>query len=252
MRLKVVKIVRIISFIILVLLFVSTIKFLFPIIKSINTEEGRIIAQEKIKNQGILGMFLIIIIEILKIFTIFFPGEPIELLSGMCFGPVNGLIVICVGITISTFIISKIVKFLGIDFVKGLIKKEKYDKVNDMFEKYPKRVEGILFLLYFLPIVPKDFITYLGSLLPISSKRFLFISLVARFPAVFSSTLIGSFILSGNFIESLLVYVLTYSITGIFIVIYRYIVLKNGEIKENKKEEKYKTNKLMLLDKIEK
>ena len=238
MKLKVVKFIRIISFIILILFFINTINFLFPIIKSINTEEGRIIAQEKIKNQGIFGMFLIIIIEILKIFTIFFPGEPIELLSGMCFGPILGLIVIYVGITISTFIISKIVKFLGVDFVKSLIKKEKYDKVYEMLEKYPKRVEGILFLLYFLPIVPKDFITYLGSLLPMSSKRFLFISLIARFPAVFSSTLIGSFILSCKFIESLLVYVFTYSITGIIIVIYRYIILKNEVIEGNKKEEK--------------
>lgn len=240
MKLKVVKTVRIISFILLVLFFIGTINFLFPIIKSINTEEGRIVAQDKIKNQGIVGMLFIIIIEILKIFTIFFPGEPIELLSGMCFGPIVGLIVIYVGIAISTFLISKIVKFLGVDFVKSLIKEEKYDKVNDMFEKYPKRVEGILFLLYFLPIVPKDFITYFGSLLPISSKRFLFISLIARFPAVFSSTLIGSLILSGKFIESLLVYIFTYSITGIIIFIYRYIILKNEEIKEKNEDKKYK------------
>ena len=64
MKLKVVKFIRIISFIILVLFFIGAINFLFPIIKGINTEEGRIIAQEKIKNQGIFGMFLIIIIEI--------------------------------------------------------------------------------------------------------------------------------------------------------------------------------------------
>lgn len=240
MKLKVVKTVRIISFILLVLFFIGTINFLFPIIKSINTEEGRIVAQDKIKNQGIVGMLFIIIIEILKIFTIFFPGEPIELLSGMCFGPIVGLIVIYVGIAISTFLISKIVKFLGVDFVKSLIKEEKYDKVNDMFEKYPKRVEEILFLLYFLPIVPKDFITYFGSLLPISSKRFLFISLIARFPAVFSSTLIGSLILSGKFIESLLVYIFTYFITGIIIFIYRYTILRKEEIKEKNEDKKYK------------
>lgn len=240
MKLKVVKTVRIISFILLVLFFIGTINFLFPIIKSINTEEGRIVAQDKIKNQGIVGMLFIIIIEILKIFTIFFPGEPIELLSGMCFGPIVGLIVIYVGIAISTFLISKIVKFLGVDFVKSLIKEEKYDKVNDMFEKYPKRVEGILVLLYFLPIVPKDFITYFGSLLPISSKRFLFISLIARFPAVFSSTLIGSLILSGKFIESLLVYIFTYFITGIIIFIYRYTILRKEEIKEKNEDKKYK------------
>ena len=72
MKLKVVKIVRIISFILLVLFFIGTINLLFPIIKSINTEEGRIVAQDKIKNQGIVGMLFIIIIEILKIFTIFF------------------------------------------------------------------------------------------------------------------------------------------------------------------------------------
>ena len=47
-----------------------------------------------------------------------------------------------------------------------------------------------------------------------STSKFLFISLFARFPAVFSSTIVGSKILDGDIKTIIIVYLITYIISG--------------------------------------
>lgn len=228
-----VNVVRKISFVLLIILFAVVIYFVYPIIKDISTLEGRIVAKEKLNNFGILGSLLIIVLEALKVFVVMLPGEPIEILSGMCYGSFWGLIVVYIGIILSTFLISKIVKKFGVELVKEIVPDEKYEKVDNIIKTYPERIENIIFILYFLPVIPKDFLTYIGSLLPISTKRFLFISLVARFPAVFSSTFVGSRILDGDVKSIVLAYVVTYSISLIIVGIYKY-----KKSKKSKREEK--------------
>lgn len=230
MKIKHIKCIRISCFVLLILLIWIVSYFLYPILKGITSLDGRLIAKEKLSSFGIYGGLIIVIIEALKVFVIMMPGEPIELLSGMCFGPVVGLIVIYIGIFVSTFIIFKIVNKFGKEFVKSLISDEKYEKVNNMLKENPSKLENVLFILYFLPIVPKDFVTYLGGLLPISNRKFLIISFIARFPAVFSSTLIGSLLLDGKFIEMLIIYLITYLITGIFVLIYKKSIKKQNNI----------------------
>ena len=117
----------------------------------------------------------------------------------MCYGPLFGLIILYIGYTISSFLIALAVKKFGMNLVNDIVPKDKLDKVQKMLENNPKKIEITLFVLYFLPVVPKDFLTYIGSLLPISIKKFLFISLCARFPAVLSSTIVGSRILSRRY-----------------------------------------------------
>ena len=228
-----VKVVRKISFILVILLFIIIIYSIYPIFKNISTAEGRNVAKESLSKFGIGGSLIIIVLEALKVFVVMLPGEPIEILSGMCYGPVLGLLVVYIGIIISTILISKIVKKFGIDLVKDIVPEEKFNKVEEIIKTYPERIENIIFILYFLPIIPKDFLTYIGSLLPISTKKFLFISLVARFPAVFSSTFVGNKILDGDIKSIVVTYIITYSISLIIMVIYKYQKKKNSVKEKN-------------------
>ena len=59
--------------------------------------------------------------------------------------------------------------------------------------------------------------TYIGALLPIDPKRFIFISTFARFPSVISSTMAGANIVKGDFTSMIWIYVITFAITGILI-----------------------------------
>ena len=199
MKPKNLKKLRKILFLIIVIFFIFIIIKLFPLFKDLTTKEGRASFSTRIEELGLLGPFAIIAMTICKVVVVFLPGEPIELISGMCYGPLFGLIILYIGYTISSFLIALAVKKFGMNLVNDIVPKDKSDKVQKMLENNPKKIEITLFVLYFLPVIPKDFLTYIGSLLPISIKKFLFISLCARFPAVLSSTIVGSRILSRRY-----------------------------------------------------
>ena len=213
------KIIGIFILILLIILFIR----LIPTFLKLTSEEGRLEFEKIIEDLGIKGAIIIIVLEISKIILVFLPGEPIELLAGMCYGPWIGLLIMYIGITISNVIIIFLVKKYGINFVRDVVKEEKIQKINNMIDANPNRAEITLFFLYFFPFLPKDFITYVASLLPISNGKFLIISIIARFPAVFSSVLVGSKILQGKIISIIMIYVVTYIVSGIFVMVYKKI-----------------------------
>ena len=230
MKQKTLKRLRKILFFIVIIIFLIIIIKLFPIFKGLTTMEGRASFSSRIDELGCLGPFAIIAMAICKVVVIFLPGEPIELLSGMCYGPVFGLIILYIGYTISSFLIALAVKKFGIELVNDVVPKDKLEKVQNMIDANPKKIEITLFVLYFLPVIPKDFLTYIGSLLPISIKKFLFISLFARFPAVLSSTIVGSKILSGDIFTIVIVYGVTYLISAIIAGLYNKFFSKEKRI----------------------
>ena len=164
---------EIIGISILILFAVGFIKLL-PTFMNLVTEEGRMEFEAKIENLGFNGVIFIIALEVSKIILVFLPGEPIELLAGLCYGPWIGLLVIYIGITISNIIIIFSVKKYGMKLVRDVVQEEKLLKIKKMIDENPDRSEITLFVLYFLPILPKDLITYVASLLPISKKKFLY------------------------------------------------------------------------------
>lgn len=236
-----IKTIRKVAFILTLILFVLVTFFMFPMFKNIATQEGRNVAKTYLESVGIFGVIFITLLEVLKVFVVMLPGEPIELLAGMCYGPIFGIIIIYIGIAISTFFISRIVKKFGIDLVKDIVPEEKFKKVEEIIENNPKKVETTVFVLYFLPVIPKDFLTYIGSLLPMTTKKFLFISLFARFPAVFSSTIVGSRILDGDIKTILIVYLVTYIISGSIALTYNKKFTKEKRV-ERKERRKNKAN----------
>lgn len=224
------KIRKIIAIIVFILFVVSFIKIL-PTFTKLVSEQGRLEFETQIKSLGIKGAIFIILLEICKIILVFLPGEPIELAAGMCFGPLVGLIVIYLGIVISNILIIFAVKKYGTELVKDIIPEEKRLKVEKMINDNPDRSEITLFVLYFLPVIPKDFITYIASLLPMQKRKILMISIFGRFPAVFSSILVGGKILDGDVKSIIIIYFVTYIISGIIAMIY-----KKKIAKENRKE----------------
>lgn len=105
-----------------------------------------------------------------------------------------------------------------------------------MITNNSEKVEVILFVLYFLPVVPKDFLTYIGSLLPMGLKKFLFITLFARFPAIISSAIVGNSILEGDIKTIIFTYAITYTISIFIAFVYNKNFKKS--IREQRKLEK--------------
>ena len=112
-------------------------------------------------------------------------------------------------------------KKYGVNFVRDIVSEENITKVKDMVNNNPSKIGITLFVLYFLPVLPKDFITYIASLLPITKAKVMVLSILGRFPAVFSSVLVGSKILAGDIKSIVLIYLTTYFISGIIAMIYK-------------------------------
>ena len=138
----------------------------------------------------------------------------------MSYGPIGGLIVVFLGAFLSSFIIFFAVRKFGRNFIYSFVSKEKNDKIeNSKWFSDEKKIDIILFLLFFIPGTPKDLLVYIGGLLPINPFKFLLISTFARFPSIISSTIAGSNLVAGNWIAIILTYVITFALAGLLIFI---------------------------------
>ena len=93
---KKLKIFKIILFIIAVIILTVITVYLFPVMKNLSTKEGQIAFKDKVTNSGVYGLLLLFIIQVAQIFLFILPGEPIEILAGMCYGWVWGTIFIMI------------------------------------------------------------------------------------------------------------------------------------------------------------
>mgnify|MGYP004535105211 FL=1 len=226
------KIINYIVLSIVTLIFILAIIYLAPIMKDISTKEGQLAFKEKINNLGILGFLILFGLEVAQIFFVIIPGEPLEILAGMCYGSIGGTIFITTSVFITTTIIFFTVKKYGRKFVEDTFSKEKVDKIeNSKILKDPRKVETIMTILFFIPGTPKDLLVYIGGLLPIKTSRFILISTFARFPSVISSTIAGAKLAVGDIKTTIIVYAITFVITAIFLIIIN-IFDKNKETKE--------------------
>ncbi len=189
-----------------------------PLFKNIATEQGRIEFKEEIENMGAKGIFIIIGLMIAQIFLVVLPGEPVEILAGMCYGPIGGLVIILIGAFVTTVSIFFLVRKFGRSFLYSFISKEKIEKLeNSKLFSDPKKIDAIFFILFFIPGTPKDLFVYIGGLLPVKPIRFLCIATFARFPSVVSSTIAGSSIIDGNWTFIAFVYFVSFALSGIII-----------------------------------
>lgn len=226
------KILKIILTIIVVLVFIALIIYFFPIIKNLSTEEGQVAFKEKIETSGIYGFLILFGLQVAQILLVVLPGEPLEILAGMCYGAVGGTIFILFSVFVTTSIIYFAVKKYGKKLLYQFFEKEKIDKIeNNKYFKNSKNIEKLLIILFLIVGTPKDLLTYIGGLLPIKPIKFILIATFCRLPSIISSTIAGSNISDGNWKISILVYAITFILTGIGMFIYDKID-KNKEAKE--------------------
>ena len=72
-----------------------------------------------------------------------------------------------------------------------------------------RRMETVTFLLFLIPGLPKDMLTYLAGISRIRAGRFLVISTLGRFPAIVTTATMGSTMSQGNWIATLLIFLFT-------------------------------------------
>lgn len=217
-----VKIFKLIILLIFIAIVIGITAYLIPVIKNLSTETGQAEFKQKVSDSGLLGFLMLFGLQFAQIFLFIIPGEPIEILAGICYGGIWGTIFIMISSAIISIFIYALVHKFGRKFIYEFINEEKIKKIegNKIFQN-PRTIRFIIFILFFIPGTPKDLLTYIAALLPIKMKDFVIISTIARIPSIVSSTWAGEKLLSGNWQFSLIIYAVTFLIVAIAIVIMR-------------------------------
>lgn len=217
-----VKFAKIIVLIFVIIAFVGLIAYLFPVMKNLSTHEGQIAFKERVQNSGIYGMLMFLGLQFAQIFLVIIPGEPLEILAGMCYGAIGGAIFTFFSVALTTSIIFGLVRKFGKKFIYESFDKTKIDKIekSKIFQN-PKNIEFILALCFAITGAPKDILVYIGGLLPVKPLRFILIATFCRFPSVISSTIVGEYFSEGNWKVSMIVYGITFVLTILTLAIIR-------------------------------
>lgn len=215
--------VRAFKYILLVLviaLIVGLMVYLIPVMKNLSTPEGQLEFKNQVEEMGFLGFLALFGLQFAQIFLIILPGEPMEILAGMCYGGIGGTIFITISACVISSLIFFAVRKFGRKFVYSFCSKERIDKIeNSKLFQNPKKIEWIMLLLFVIPGTPKDLLVYIAGLLPLKPLRFILISTFARLPSVVSSTFAGGSIVAGNWTHSIAIYAVTFLLVGIFIFV---------------------------------
>lgn len=215
-----IKIFKMFLTIIVLILFLGITIYLFPVMKELSTVEGQIEFKNRVDSSGIIGLLSLFGLQVAQIFLFIVPGEPLEILAGMCYGALWGTIFIMISACIISTIIFLLVRKFGKKFVYEFCDEKRVAKIEQskIFQN-PKKIELILLILFFIPGTPKDLLVYVSGLLPIKTSRFIIISTFARFPSVISSTLAGASLAIGNWKMSVILYVIIFAIATIVVLI---------------------------------
>lgn len=135
-------------------------------------------------------------INIVQVLLAFLPGEPVELASGYAFGFWEGTALCLVASGLATSMIYWATRRWGWKLVGLFFDRSLFDRFSWL--KSAKRLELIMFIVFLIPGMPKDFLTYFAGL---TNMRFLPVVLIATFgriPSIVTSTIAASAVGSGN------------------------------------------------------
>lgn len=185
------------------------------------------------KQQPIPAAIAFVFIMMLQIVIAVIPGEPVQLAAGYAFGPIWGTVLALAGSAVGSAVVFLLVKRYGRVVVDIFFSQEKLDKIDFIHDS--KRLNLLVFILMFIPGTPKDLITYVVGLTPMSLLTWLLISIPARTPALMASTVAGASFGSGN--TKLMIILI--SVTGVLALVgIAYYAFLTKQARENKQMER--------------
>ena len=130
-----------------------------------------------------------VFLMMLQVIVAVIPGEPFEVGAGYAFGAIEGVVICTAGIALGSILVFLAVKKYGRSLVELFFSPEKIDSIR-IFNN-PKKLNTIAFIVFLIPGTPKYLLTYVDGLTPIQLRTWIFITVVARFPSVVTSTIAG-------------------------------------------------------------
>ena len=136
-----------------------------------------------------------ILLEAGQVLTMFWP-VPLELAGGFLFGLPLGLVYSMIGLTTGGVLAFLLGRWLERTYLRRIIDPAKLQK----FRKLMKREGAVAaFIIFLVPGVPKDFVSYILGFTALSLKYFVVAVAIFRLPSTFLLTLQGAEVAKGNY-----------------------------------------------------
>lgn len=184
--------------------------------------------QGKVEALGVWGVLALLGVQVLQIVVAIIPGEPVELAAGAMYGALGGLALCLAGCLIGSAGVFLAVRKKGRAAFERTALAAQLQQYRFLREE--ARLEGLVFLLYFIPGTPKDILVYVCALSPLPLGRFLFLSTLARIPSVVASTWAGASFAGNRLWLTLAIFACT-GLLGLGGILFhkRFLARKNGE-----------------------
>lgn len=170
--------------------------FCMPFFNMLNDPVAQLRFEAWVESLGVLGVVVMLFIQVLQIVVAFIPGEVVQVLAGVLYGTFGGLALCLFGCVLASACVFVVIRKFGREFVVKLFGEEqlqRFDFLNDS-----SKLETLVFILFLIPGLPKDTLTYIVPLTSIKLRNFLVLSTIGRIPGMIASTLIGSSITDAN------------------------------------------------------
>jgi uncharacterized membrane protein YdjX (TVP38/TMEM64 family) len=136
-------------------------------------------------------------IQVFQVVVAVIPGEVVQIAGGYIYGIWAGTFYSLVGIIAGSIIVFYISRLLGYSIIKTFIPERTLGKFN--LKMNSNKSEIAMFILFLIPGIPKDVLTYIAGLTPVRPLRFFAAITIGRLPALFASSYIGYYAQQGNY-----------------------------------------------------
>jgi uncharacterized membrane protein YdjX (TVP38/TMEM64 family) len=129
-----------------------------------------------------------------------FPGEITGPVGGALFGTFWGVVYSTIGLTVGTLVCFAIGRKWGEPLVRPWLSERHWNKMSFILE-----AEGAIlcFILYLIPGFPKDIISYLFGISPMSFWLFAVVSTVARLPGTIIASYFGAHVADHQYLYAI-------------------------------------------------
>lgn len=220
-------------FVVFIIVLIGLTVLCVPLVNRLTSEEGRAQLEAFFADNALWGVVVFLILQVLQVVVALIPGGIIQIIAGVAFGGVWGTVLSLVGVIIGTYIVFVIVRKLGSPIVEAFIDKKGIKQFSFLNDN--KKLELAVFILFLIPGIPKDTLTYIAPLTKIKMPNFILLSTVARIPALVMSCVFGSSLGNGNIVTAIVMFSVI-AVLGVFGILYRdKIISKVKTFKENRK-----------------
>ncbi|MBQ2064328.1 MAG: VTT domain-containing protein [Firmicutes bacterium] len=168
--------------------------------------------------KGIEAAFIYVGAQIIQIIISVIPVQALQIAAGFMFGFLIALGLSVIGAAVGTVITYYLGKVLGRDAMHLIFGEE---QINQYVERMNSRnAAAIVFLIYLIPGIPKDVVSYAAGISSMRLRPFLLLSLVGRLPGMIASLLIGKQIFEGDYHIAIIIAVIA-SVAFILGIVFR-------------------------------